>query len=285
VSDDNPMATAEPVDPETRAGRLKDEGWDLLRLAWSIHRELWRDAEDRFGRAEKLLREAGDRAGLVDVLGGRAGALRLTGDPERIRTAVACYEEEIEILRSLGRPKEAVEHGVSLLAAYRDLAALSGAEAATLLAKAVGLGRTGLATATEMGDRPLSAAYCNAIGELCSLMSGLDPELQESHLKTAMAFYRQAIDLWGDQEDDGKVGSRMGLAETYIRLNTNLEHARELLQSAQLFYESPGHRVEYQVAQIKTLLSMMHEVSGDAAQAADLRAEAVVIFRRMGFEV
>lgn len=271
--------------PAQRAKRLKDEGWDMLRMAYGVHHDFYEDALKRFREAEVILRGSEDREGLVDVLGGIASALRVTGDRDRIREAVGYCEEEVDILRGLGREKEALEREVGLLAAYRDLVTLVGDRAMDYLTKGINLGRQRLAEAKELGDKSLTAAYCNNLADLCSLLSSCDPDMKESHLKTAAALYLQAGDLWGDGEAEGQAAARMGLAETYVRLNTNLGAARELLEKVQEFYESAGHRVEYQIAQVKSLMAMLYDALGDEALARAFREEAATMFRRMGFSL
>lgn len=271
--------------PAYRAKRLKGEGWDMLRLAYGVHREFYHDALEKFRAAEKLAREAGAQEILADVLGGMAAALRVSGKRDRTAEAVGYSEEEAGILRTLGRESEALEREVGLLAAYRDLATLAAGEGAAVdcLTKGINLGRKRLDEARTRGDKGLTAAYCNNLADLCTLMSTTDVEMGESHLKTASALYRQAEDLWGDAEPEGRAAARMGLAETYLRLNTNLGAAQDLLEQVQEFYESAGHRVEYQIAQVKSLMAMVHEARGDNEIAKMLRQEAAAIFRRMGF--
>lgn len=269
--------------PAERARRLKDEGWDMLRLAYGVHRDFYQDAMKRFREAEAILRANEDREGLVDVLGGMASALRVTGDRGVMKEAVGYCEEEVEILRGLGRENEALEREVGLLAAYRDLVTLAVEGAADYLTKGINLGRQRLARAKTMGDKALAASYCNNLADLSGLLATYDAEMAEAHWKTASALYRQAEDLWGPGEAEGQAAARMGLAETYIRLKTNLGAARELLEKVQEFYESAGHRVEYQIAQVKSLMAMLYEASGDQELARVFRDEATAMFRRMGF--
>ena len=276
-------AEAKDQSPAERARRLKDEGWDMLRLAYGVHRDFYQDAMRKFREAEAILRAGEDREGLVDVLGGMASALRVTGDRSVMKEAAGYCEEEVEILRGLGRENEALEREVGLLAAYRDLVTLAVEGAVDYLTKGINLGRQRLAQAKALGDKSLTAAYCNNLADLSALLATYDAEMAESHLKTATALYRQAEDLWGDGEAEGQAAARMGLAETYIRLNTNLGAARELLEKVQAFYESAGHRVEYQIAQVKSLMAMLYEASGDPDLARAFREEATAMFRRMGF--
>jgi hypothetical protein len=273
------------------AERLKAQGWGYYRAAYTHGRQLWEHALTAFEQAEALFREVGTdaaRAGLVGTLSGRATVLRSSGAPEAIRQALGLYEEEVALLRELGRRDDVPEALVNLALAHRDLMTVEPAETPGL-ARAVGVCREALDGAKRTGDEGVQALALSTLADLCLFIAGIDtPDLRERHLKEALAFYGQAEKLWEGRDEDGRALARMGMAEAYIALGRNLEGARDFLAEVHHYYaEYAGLPVKgpvrYQMAQVKELEARLLEAEGKPEDAAQAREEGRRNLDALGF--
>ncbi len=274
------------------AGRLKAQGWGYYRAAFTHGRQLWDLARAAFEQAEALYREVGTsegRNGLVGTLSGRGTVLRSSGVPEAIREALGLYDEEISLLRELGREADLPEALVNLALAYRDLATVEPA-AAVDLEKGIRACREALESARRFGRPEAQALAASTLGDLCLVMARLDTEdYRQPHLKEALAFYGQAEKLWQDRDQDGLALCRLGLAETYITMGRNLEGARDLLDEVLSYYRDYSGTpvkgpVRYQIAQVKELEARLLEAEGKVKEAAVARQEARDNLGVLGFE-
>jgi tetratricopeptide (TPR) repeat protein len=267
---------------------LKAQGWGYYRAAFTHGRELWEHALEAFRQAAALARETGNQRALVGVLSGEATVLRSTGAKEAIRRAVALYEEEIALLKTLGLEEQVPEALVNLALAYRDLATVEAAEA-PVIEKGIEACREALESAKKADDPETHALAACTVGDLCLVMARLDlAEFREQHLKAAMAFYGQAEKLWEGRDADGVALARLGLSEAYIALKENLDGARDLIREVLEYYEGysgppVSGPVRYQMAQAKELLARLLEAEGKPGEAAEARREAQSLLKTLGF--
>jgi len=273
------------------AERLKAQGWGYYRAAYTHGRQLWEHALTAFEQSEALFREVGTntaRAGLVGTLSGRATVLRSSGTPAAIRQALGLYEEEVALLRELGRHDDVPEALVNLALAHRDLMTVEPAETPGL-AQAVGVCREALDGAKRTGDEGVQALALSTLADLCLVIAGIDtPDHRERHLKEALAFYGQAEKLWEGRDEDGRALARMGMAEAYIALGRNLEGARDFLAEVHRYYaEYAGAPVKgpvrYQMAQVKELEARILDAEGKPEEAAQAREEGRQNLDALGF--
>jgi hypothetical protein len=275
----------------TWADRLKAQGWGYYRAAYTHGRGLWDHALAAFEQAEALYREAGGsegRAGLAGALSGRGAVLRSSGDPEAIRRAIALYQEEIDLLRELGREMVLPEALTNLGLAYRDLATVQPTAAAGLELGIVAC-REALEEAKRLGQQEAEGLAAGTVADICLVLARLDSEdYRERHLKEALSFYGQAEKAWEGRDEDGLALSRLGLAEAYIALGQNLEGARDLLEEVLKFYEAYAGTpvkgpVRYQIAQVKELEARLLEAEGQNEKAGVVRRQAREHLQALGF--
>lgn len=273
------------------AERLKAQGWGFYRAAYTHGRQLWDHALAAFEQAEALYREAGGQEGtegLLGALSGRGSVLRSSGRPEAIREAIRLYEEEIGLLRELGRATDLPEALVNVGLACRDLATVQPSAAAGL-EKGVRACHEALELARSQGRPEAQALAASTVADLCLVLARLDAEdYRHQHLKEALAFYGQAEKLWEDRDPDGLALCRLGLAETYIAMNRNLDGARDLLGEVEKYYLAYAGTpvkgpVRYQLAQVKELQARLAEAEGKPEEAARARAEARAGLEALGF--
>lgn len=276
--------------------RLRDEGWENLARSRTEGRQYLAAAYRCFTEAEAISREHGDREALVGVLRGIGDVLRATGNPANMETAVRYYQEEVDILQSLRREREMGDHLATLQLCYRDLATAEPERALELIRQGVEIGEKCLTIARKHQDKPALANASANLADLFVLLATHDEAMRESHLGLAADLFRHADSLWGevaaalDNEQDAAVvrvqaaQAKMGLAEVYTRLGSNLDGAAALLDEAEEAYrQAPGGPVHYQLAQIQMLRAYLEDRRGNP-QAAARHAEAGrSIFERLGY--
>jgi len=241
-------------------------------------------AREELAAAEKAAREAGDDEALASVYGLWASVLRTEAGPEAIVQAVDYVRQEVELLEANGRVREAAEAMVSLPALYRDLATVDPAHSLAHVYEGLKAGEEALRRASELDLRSAMVAGSTYLGDLCLMLADADAERQDEHLQVAAGLYGKADELATQDDRDGQVLARLGLAETYIRMGKNLDGARDFLQEALDFYSRhEGGELTYQVAYVFSLMARLEDALGDYQAARTHREEAISLWRNLGF--